>query len=102
MKLLFELGKKEAKKIFFRNYQSRLTRVLCTIRTDRARPVQVEEMYLSESKNWLSISKNTDAIPRSSLCEVISKSNQNKEQHETTKLLNEEVRMLYQKHLKPS
>ena len=59
-------------------------------------------MYLSEPKNWLSISKNTDAIPRSSLCEAISKSNQNKEQHETTKLLNEEVRMLYQKHLKPS
>ena len=63
--------------------------------------VQLEETYLTAPENWSTYLKMLVPYLDNPSEEVIFESNQIKEIHETRKLLNEEVRVLPQNHLKP-
>ena len=89
----WKLRKRKVKSwYFFRNYSSRLARILSTIRAGRARAV--EEIYTYEETDqqdrgiYLEILVPYLNNPSE---EVIFGSNKIKEEHETMKLQNEEV-----------
>ena len=81
----------------FRNYSSRIARALSTIRAETSRAREVEEMFMMRKmpSNYPGISGNTGSgLPclKNSSEETMFGSNKIKEQHETMKLQNEEVK----------
>ena len=80
-----EIQGKKVKQILFRNYSSRLARVLSTIRAGRARAA--EQMFMRElpRTSWTYLEILVPYLNNTSE-ETIFRSNKFKEQHETIKV----------------